>query len=320
MSNPKTGGGQGESAKAILAAFLANMGIAIAKFVGFLVTGSSSMMAESIHSLADSSNQGLLFLGGRRARRAPTKLHPFGFGRVRYFWSFVVAIVLFSVGGLFALYEGSHKVSHPEEISSPIVAFVILGLAMVFEAFALRTAVKHSRPYKGGKSWIGYIRSSRSPEFPVLLVEDSAALAGLGFALLGLTAAELTGNPVFDGIGTLAIGALLVSVGIFLAIEMKSLLLGESASSDDQDRIRAAAGETPQIEAVIHLRTQHLGPDDLLVALKVAFPPGLSAAEAGEVINVAEERIRAVVPIATQIFIEPAAASDAPAPEIDPSS
>lgn len=313
-SDPAGGAGHGESTKAILAAFLANMGIAVVKFIGFLITGSSSLMAEAIHSVADSSNQGLLFLGGKRAERPATKLHPFGYGRVRYFWSFVVAIVLFSVGGLFALYEGYHKVSHPEEISSPIVAFVILGLAMVFEGFALRTAVRHSRPFKGSRSWLGYVRGSRSPELPVLLVEDSAALTGLAFALVGVTLAELTGDPIFDGVGTLAIGALLVSVGIFLAIEMKSLLLGEAADETHQKRIREAVAGTPRIEAVVAMLTQHLGPDDLLVALKVTFPDGMSAAEAGEVINEAEGRVRAAVPIARRVYIEPAAPSDAPAP------
>lgn len=306
------GAGHGESTGAILAAFIANMGIALTKFVGFLITGSSSLLAEAIHSVADSSNQGLLFLGGKRAERPATELHPFGFGRSRYFWSFVVAIVLFSLGGLFALYEGYHKISHPEEINSPIVAFVILVLAMVFEGFALRTAVRHATPHRGKQSWFGYIRRSRSPELPVLLVEDSAALTGLTFALAGVTLSQITGNPVFDGAGTLAIGILLVMVGIFLAIEMQSLLLGESAIEDQEEAIRREAAATPRIAELIHMRTQHLGPDEVLVALKVEFEAGLSAADAGEVINDCERRIRAAVPIATRIFVEPAAASDDP--------
>lgn len=304
--------GHGGSTKAILAAFLANMGIAVAKFIGFLITGSSSLMAEAIHSVADSSNQGLLFLGGKRAERPATALHPFGYGRSRYFWSFVVAIVLFSVGGLFALYEGYHKINHPEQISSPVVAFVILGLAVVFEGFALRTAARHAAPHRGRQSWIGYIRSSRSPELPVLLVEDSAALTGLVFALTGITLAQVTGEPVFDGIGTLAIGVLLVSVGIFLAIEMKSLLMGEAASDEQLRTIRAVAESTPEIERVVDLITQHLGPDELLVALGVEFRPGLLAADAGEVIAATETRIRKAVPIATRVYIEPAPRSAAP--------
>lgn len=306
-------GAHGESARAILAAFLANMGIAATKLVGFLITGSSSLLAESIHSVADSSNQGLLFLGGRRARRPATALHPFGFGRSRYFWSFVVAIVLFSAGGLFALYEGWHKISHPEEIDSPQVAIAILLAAIGFEGFALRTAVRHARPFRGERGWLAYIRRSRSPELPVLLVEDSAALAGLSFALSGVVLATVTGDPVFDGVGTLAIGALLVAVGIFLAVEMQSLLLGEAAVPEQRAAIAAIAGAAPGIREVVHMRTQHLSPDDLLVALKVDFDPGMSAAAAAEVINACEAEIRAAVPIATRIYIEPAAASDAPA-------
>jgi len=305
-------GGHGESTGAILAAFLANIGIAATKFIGYLITGSSSLLAESIHSVADSSNQGLLFLGGKRARRPATALHPFGFGRSRYFWSFVVAIVLFSAGGLFALYEGWHKISHPEEINSPAVAIAILVAAIGFESFALRTAVRHARPFRGERGWLAYIRRSRSPELPVLLVEDSAALAGLTFALLGVVLAVVTGDPVFDGIGTLAIGALLVCVGIFLAIEMQSLLLGEAAVPEQQEAIAATAAAVPGIRNVVHMRTQHLSPDDLLVALKVDFDPGMSAAAAAEVINACEAEIRAAVPIATRIYIEPAAASDAP--------
>lgn len=306
--------GHGESGAAILAAFIANMGIAATKFIGFLITGSSSLLAESIHSVADSSNQGLLFLGGKRAQRPATELHPFGFGRSRYFWSFVVAIVLFSAGGLFALYEGWHKISHPEEIESPAIAIGILVAALGFESFALRTAVKHARPFRGERGWLAYIRRSRSPELPVLLVEDSAALAGLSFALFGVVAATVTGEPVFDGIGTLAIGAVLVAVGIFLAIEMQSLLLGEAAVPEQQATIEAIAAAVPGIGKVVHMRTQHLSPDDVLVALKVDFDPGMSAAGAADVINACEAEIRAAVPIATRIYVEPAAASDAPPP------
>ena len=299
--------GHGESTGAILAAFVANMGIAATKLVGFLITGSSSLLAESIHSVADSSNQGLLFLGGKRAQRPATDLHPFGFGRSRYFWSFVVAIVLFSAGGLFALYEGWHKVNHPEEITSPAVAIVILVLALGFESFALRTAIRHAKPFRDERGWLAFIRRSRSPELPVLLVEDSAAITGLAFALLGVVLAVVTGEPVFDGIGTLAIGALLVAVGIFLAVEMQSLLLGEAAVEEQQAAIREAADGVPEIERIVHLLTQHLSPDDLLVAMKVDFSPGLSAADAGRIVDECEARIRAAVPIATRIYVEPAA-------------
>ena len=229
--------GSTESSGAILAAFLANMGIAVAKGIGFLITGSSSLLAEAIHSVADSSNQMLLFFGGRRAQQPPTELHPFGFGRSRYFWAFVVSVVLFSLGGLFSVYEGIHKIQHPEEIDSPEVAFVIFAFAIVFEGFALRTAARHARPHRGDRSWAHYIRNSRSPELPVLLLEDSGALIGLGLATTGVALAVITGEPVFDGIGTLAIGLLLMVIAVILAREMKSLLLGEAATPEQVERI-----------------------------------------------------------------------------------
>ena len=229
MSGEGNGADHG-STLAIAAAFLANMGIAVAKFVGFIITGSSALLAESIHSVADAGNQGLLVLGGRRARREPTPLHPFGYGRTRYFWAFVVAVVLFTLGGVFSLYEGYHKVADPHEITSPAIAFGIFAVAIVFEAFALRTAVRHARPERRGRTWVDYVRSSRSPELPVLLLEDSGALIGLLFATSGVAVAVITGNPIFDGLGTLAIGVLLVAIAIVRASEMKSLLSGEAAS------------------------------------------------------------------------------------------
>ena len=240
-------GEHGESTGAILAAFLANMGIAVTKFAGFLVTGASSLLAEAIHSVADSSNQGLLFWGGKAAKQAPTELHQFGYGRSRYFWAFIVAAVLFSVGGIFSIYEGVHKIQHPEALDSPIVAFVILGVAMIFESFALRTAVRHARPHRGELSWPDYIRRSRSPELPVLLLEDSAALVGLSFALIGVALSEITGDPVWDGIGTLGIGLLLVCVAGLVATEMKSLLLGESATPEDTAKVETALNDSDAV-------------------------------------------------------------------------
>jgi cation diffusion facilitator family transporter len=295
-----------ESGGAILAAFLANLGIAVTKFVGFLITGSSSLLAESIHSVADSSNQGLLFLGGRQAARAPTELHQFGYGRVRYFWAFVVALVLFSLGGLFSAYEGYHKVADPHDIDSPGVAIGILALALVFEAFALRTAVRHATPQRGRRSWARYIRESRSPELPVLLLEDSGALLGLVFALVGVLLTLITGDPVFDGIGTLAIGVLLIGIAVVLAIEMRSLLIGESASPDLQRKIEAEFERAPGARRVIHILTQHMGPEELLVAAKVEFDPGLTTEQLVDAINACEERVRAIAGVAgARIYVEP---------------
>jgi cation diffusion facilitator family transporter len=295
-----------ESGAAILAAFLANVGIAATKFAGFLITGSASLLAEAIHSVADSSNQGLLFLGGRQAARAPTELHQFGYGRVRYFWAFVVAVVLFSLGGLFSAYEGYHKIADPHDIDSPAVAIAILGVAFVFEAFALRTALRHSAPQRGKRSWMRYIRESRSPELPVLLLEDSGALLGLAFALTGVLLTLITGNPVFDGIGTLAIGVLLLCVAVVLAIEMRSLLIGESASPELQRRIEAEFERAPGVRRVIHVLTQHLGPEELLVAAEVEFDPALTTTELVDAINACERRVRGIAGAgAARIYVEP---------------
>jgi cation diffusion facilitator family transporter len=295
-----------ESGGAILAAFVANMGIAATKFVGFLITGSSSLLAESIHSVADSSNQGLLFLGGRQATRAPTELHQFGYGRVRYFWAFVVAVVLFSLGGLFSAYEGYHKVADPHDIDSPAVAIGILALALVFEAFALRTAVRHATPQRGRRSWTRYIRESRSPELPVLLLEDSGALLGLVFALVGVLLTLITGNPVFDVLGTLAIGVLLVCIAVVLAIEMRSLLIGEAASPELQHKIEAEFERADGVRRVIHVLTQHIGPEELLVAAKLEFDPELTTTQLVDAINACEKSVRAIDGAgAARIYVEP---------------
>lgn len=294
-----------ESTGAIAAAFVANLAIAIAKFVGYLITGSSALLAESIHSVADAANQSLLFLGGRRARRPPSELHQFGYGRSRYFWAFMVAVVLFSLGGLFSIYEGYKKLADPHEIESPVVAFAIFGVAIAFEAYALRTAVRHAQPQRRGRGWWEYVRTSRSPELPVLLLEDSGALLGLVFATIGVTLAVVTGDPIFDALGTLAIGVLLVIIGIVLAVEMKSLLLGEAASPDDAKRIEAELRGGPHVQRVIHVLSQHLGPRELLVAAKLEFDPALSTAQLTDSIDRCETAVRDAVPIATRIYIEP---------------
>lgn len=295
---------QGGSTKAIFAALFANAGIAVAKFVGFLITGSSSMLAESVHSVADTSNQGLLLLGQKRAEREATRLHPFGYGRNRYFYSFVVALVLFTLGSVFALYEGIHKISQPEELSSPVVAVVILLVAIGLEGYSFRTAVHESRPFKGSGSWWQFIRTSRSPELPVVLLEDTGALAGLGFALAGVGLTVATGDPVWDGVGTVSIGLLLGVIATVLIVEMKSLLIGEGATPAEDAAIRAAlTGEG--LDRIIHLKTQYLGPDELLVAAKIAVEAGDSTATLAAAIDAAEARVRAAVPAARVIYLEP---------------
>jgi cation diffusion facilitator family transporter len=293
------------SKRAIFAAFLANLGIAIAKFAGFLITGASSMLAESIHSLADTANQGLLFHGGRQAARPATPEHPFGYGRDRYFWSFVVALVLFSVGGLFAVYEGIEKLREPHDIDSPAVAFVILGVAVVLESFSLRTAVRESNPLRGSLSWVAFVRRSKTPELPVVLLEDLGALFGLFFAIAGLGLAVGLDEPRWDGVATILIGLLLVSIAAVLVVEMKSLLIGEAASTEQQRAILGAIEETPGVRRLIHMRTLHLGPDELLVAAKLELAPTLTVAEVAHAIDAAEGRVRSAVPIARAIYLEP---------------
>ena len=291
--------------KAIVAALGANLAIAVAKFVGFLITGSSSMLAESVHSVADSGNQVLLLVGGKRAAREADERHPFGYGRERYFYSFIVALVLFSVGGLFSLYEGNHKLHAPEALTNPAVAIVILIFAIVAESFSFRTAIRESRPHKGALSWWGFIRRSKSPELPVVLLEDFAALIGLALALFGVTLSVVTDQPIWDAIGTLAIGVLLLAVAVVLAVEMKSLLLGESASRSAVDAIRGALVDGRSITRVIHLKTLHLGPDELLVAAKIAVAPGLSLPAVARAIDEAEARVRQLEPLASAIYLEP---------------
>ena len=294
------------SRKAILAAFFANLGIAIAKFVGFLVTRSAGLLAESFHSMADTGNQGLLMLGGKRAERKPDAEHPFGYGRERYFWSFVVALVLFSLGGLFALYEGISKVRDPHEVENLPVAIGILVFAIALETFSLRTAYKEAKAHKRPDvSWWRWFRTSKSPELPVVLLEDIGAEIGLFMALGGVLLAHFTDEPRFDAIGSIAIGVLLVVIAIVLAIEMKGLLVGESASDDDIHKITAALRGSAHVRSVIHMKTQHVGPDELLVAVKVEFDPTLSLPMLAGAINDAELAIRAAVPIAELVYIEP---------------
>ena len=293
------------STRAILAALLANAGIAVAKFVGFLITGSSSMLAESVHSVADTSNQGLLLLGQRQSRKEADPLHQFGYGRSRYFYSFVVALVLFTLGSVFALYEGYHKISHPEELTSPMVAIVILIVAICLEGYSFRTAVNESRPLKQSGSWWRFIRTSRNPELPVVLLEDSGALVGLIFALIGVGLTVLTDNAVWDGVGTVGIGLLLGVIAVVLMVEMHSLLIGEGATSDEERAIRTALEQTDNIDRVIHLRSQYLGPEELLVGAKIAVPPATDLATVAATIDAAEVAIRAAVPAAAVIYLEP---------------
>jgi cation diffusion facilitator family transporter len=293
------------SRRAIIAAFLANLGIAVAKFVAFLFTGAASMLAETVHSLADTGNQALLLLGQARAGRAASPDHPFGYGRERYFWSFVVALVLFSMGSLFAIYEGVEKLRHPHELVSPQWAIGVLLVAIVLEAWSFRTAFVEANAVRGKHNLWSFIRRAKSPELPVVLLEDTGALLGLVFALLGVGLAVWTGDARFDALGSVAIGILLGAIAFVLAAEMKSLLIGESASPDVQEQIRAAIETAAPVSRLIHLRTLHLGPEELLVGAKVEFSSSLDLPGLAGAIDEVEARVRAVAADARVIYIEP---------------
>ncbi|MEV2240072.1 cation diffusion facilitator family transporter [Micromonospora sp. NPDC049891] len=292
--------------KAIIAALLANIGIAVTKFVAYLLTSSSSMLAESIHSVADAGNQALLLLGGKRARRAATPQHPFGYGRERYVYAFIVSIVLFSLGGLFALYEAWHKWSDPHGITNwQWVPVTVLLAAIVMESFSFRTAIKESNLVRGRESWTRFIRRSKAPELPVVLLEDFGALVGLVFALFGVGMTLATGNGRWDAAGTAMIGLLLVTIAIVLAVETKSLLLGEGAEPADVSAIERAVTAGPEVERIIHMKTLYLGPEELMVAAKIAVGRCESAEEVARGIDAVEQRIRAAVPVARVIYLEP---------------
>ncbi|MER6146351.1 cation diffusion facilitator family transporter [Streptomyces sparsogenes] len=291
--------------KAIVAALGANLAIAAAKFVAFAFSGSSSMLAEGVHSIADSGNQGLLLLGGKKAKREATPQHPFGYGRERYIYGFLVSIVLFTIGGVFALYEGYEKIKHPHDLENWYWPVGVLVFAIVAEGFSFRTAIKESNEIRGQLTWSQFVRRAKAPELPVVLLEDFGALVGLVLALGGVGLSLLTGNGVWDGIGTVCIGALLVLIALVLAAETKSLLLGEAADADQVAKIREALVDGETVTGVIHMRTLHLGPEELLVAAKIAVQHDDTAAEVARAIDEAEARVRAAVPIARVIYLEP---------------
>jgi cation diffusion facilitator family transporter len=311
--------------KAIVAALTANLGIAVTKFVAWFLTGSSSMLAEAIHSVADSGNQLLLLVGGKKSKRQATPEHPFGYGRERYIYAFIVSIVLFSVGGLFALYEGYHKIQHREAIEEwQWVPVTVLVVAIGLESYSFMTAIRESNHTRGKTSWVNFVRRAKAPELPVVLLEDTGALIGLVFALFGVVLTLITGNGVWDGIGTALIGVLLVAIAGILAVETKSLLLGEGASAEDVGKIKQAILSGGGIERIIHMKTLHLGPEELLVAVKIAVPASEHADEVARHIDETEVRIREAVPIARVIYIEPdifradSVADDAPASAAPP--
>jgi cation diffusion facilitator family transporter len=291
--------------KSVITALAANLGIAVAKFAAFLVTGSASMLAEAVHSVADTGNEALLLIGSGRSRRARTVEHPFGFGRERYFYGFVVAVMLFTVGSAFSIYDGVHKVINPGELDSPLVAYVVLGLSFILESFSLRTAIREANEVRNGRGWRQFVHLTKSPELPVVLLEDSAALLGLFFAFLGVLLSQVTGHSQWDGVGSIAVGALLACAAFIVGYETKSLLIGESASDEVSARIVGAIEGGPEQYRLIHLRTSHIGPESLLVAGKIGVAAELTAADLAAGIDATEQRIRTAVPIAETIYLEP---------------
>jgi cation diffusion facilitator family transporter len=291
--------------RAVVAALLANIAIAIVKFVAFLVSGSSSMLAESVHSLADTGNQALLLLGGRKSRKEADVAHPFGYGRERFVFAFVVSIILFSVGGVFSIVEGVFKLANPHPLDNPWVPVIVLLASIGAEAFSFRTAIRESKHLRGKESIPSFIRHAKAPELPIVLLEDFAALIGLTLAFLGVGLTIITGSGIFDGISTMCIGVLLVLVALVLGVETKSLLVGEGASPEDLAAIRAAINAHKDVEALIHIKTLYLGPDELLVGAKVAFARSKKLVDVANAIDEVEASIREAVPIARVIYLEP---------------
>ncbi|PHX61445.1 MAG: cation transporter [Actinobacteria bacterium] len=291
--------------KAVIAALMANVGIAISKFIAFFFTGSSSMLSEAIHSVADSSNQVLLLVGNKRSQKPADEKHPFGYGRRRFVYGFIVAVVLFLIGGLFSLYEGLHKWQRPEPLNDWWIAVLVLVIAIGLEAVSFRTALREANKSRGKRSLANFVKDARQPELPVILLEDLGALVGLVFALIGVGMAVITGDGRWDAVGAMAVGTLLVVIAIFLAMEMATMLVGESALPEEVASIRAALESAPLVERVIHLRTVHVGPDELLVAAKIAISQSETAAGIAAGINEAELALRAAVPTARYVFIEP---------------
>ena len=291
--------------KAVIAALMANSGIAVSKFVAFAITGSTSMLSEAIHSVADALNQVLLLIGGKRSKRVADDQYQFGYGRVRYVYGFMVAIVLFMVGGIYSLYEGWHKWNHPEPVNNHWIAIGVLTIAIILESFSLRTAVQETNKVRGKRSFAKFVRDARQPELPVILLEDFGALLGLVFAMFGVSFAVITGDGRWDGMGAMAIGTLLIIIAVILIREMSAMLVGEGALPEEYDAVKAALASAPLVERVIHLRTLHVGPDALLVGAKIAIRRCDTAQEIAEGIDEAERLLRSAVPSAQYVFLEP---------------
>lgn len=294
----------GSSARAILYAFLANFGIALAKSWAAIVTHSGSMLAEAIHSFADCGNQVLLYVGLRQSQRSPDAEHPLGYGKSSYFWSFIVALLLFSVGGLVSVYEGWHKLAEPEPLSAPWIAFAVLGVSMLLETFSLFGALREIHKLRRGRSLMSWLSTTRNAELVVVLGEDCAALLGLSLAFIFVLLAVLTGNAVFDAIGSMAVGAVLIVVAFWMALRIRTLLIGRSAEEDIRLGIEQIIREDRKIEALLNAITLQVGPK-IMLAAKVRMRAAMPIEEAVASINALELRLHAKFPEIGWCFIEP---------------
>ena len=290
--------------RAILYAFIANFGIAIAKTWAAWLTGSGSMLAEAIHSYADTGNQVLLYLGLKQSLRPPDMEHPLGYGKLSYFWSFIVAILLFSMGGLFSIYEGYHKLTHPEPLSQIWIAIVVLSLAIVLEGFSLFGALREIAKVRAGRPFREWLKHTRNSELVVVLGEDIGAQLGLVLALCFLTIAAITGDPTYDALGSICIGVVLLVISVFVAWRVKSLLVGRSADPEIQEAIDAIISDQKGIEHVFNTITIQFGPDTML-AVKVKLSPDLNINEAVAHINALERKLKERIPKLKWCFVEP---------------
>lgn len=296
--------GQADSLKSILFALGANSAIAVAKGVAALVTGSSAMLAEAVHSVADAGNQLLLILGLRQTRRDPTQDHPLGFGKSIYFWSFLVAVILFTVGGMFSIYEGVHKLQHPAPVSHPWIAIGVLVFAIIAESVSLWGCMREVNKERAGRSLAKWFRQSRTSALIVVFGEDIAALLGLVFALVAIVISVLTGNPFWDAAGTISIGVLLIVIAVFVAVEVKDLLIGQSIDPRKLDEMRAFLDARPEIAEVYNLITMQFGPD-VMIAVKARLHPAGSEPAMIRAINTVESQLRAAFPSISWLFFEP---------------
>jgi cation diffusion facilitator family transporter len=290
----------------IVKALFANIGIAVAKFVVAFITGSAAMLAEAVHSFADSGNQVLLLVGVKRSAREADAQHEFGYGKAAYFWAFIVAISLFTMGATFSIYEGVHKITHLDEgkIGNAIYAYIVLGVSIGLESFSMHAAWVEFNHFRAGRPLLRALAETRDAALVVVLFEDAAALTGLFLALFGVLLSQLTGNTVWDGVASIAVGVVLGMVATFVALKSASLLVGESVTAVERERIIEITKSSPGVRKLIHLRTMHLGPNDVICAMKIAFDDDTPAVKLAEYIDTLEERLRAAVPHLTRIYVE----------------